>query len=147
MSDVGDISTPEGLAKAVEVLSEEQLVARVTALGVDMVLDKVFDGMAQAFLPEKAGNQSADIQYDINTPDGVKTYHVQVVNRACTTASGPAAKPRVILRLSLVDFLRLITNHLNGAHAFMTGKLKLQGDMLFATTMETWFKKPGTRSV
>ncbi len=47
--------------------------------------------------------------------------------------------PRVALTLAAPDFLRLITGKLNGVNAFMSGKLKLKGDMMLAQTMQGWF--------
>jgi putative sterol carrier protein len=45
----------------------------------------------------------------------------------------------VTLGMALPDFLRFITGKLDGMQAFMSGKLKLAGDMMFAQTMQTWF--------
>ena len=41
--------------------------------------------------------------------------------------------------LALPDFLRLIAGELDGMQAFMQGKLKLQGDMMFAQQVPQMF--------
>ena len=41
--------------------------------------------------------------------------------------------------MALPDFLRFLTGQLDGMQAFMTGKLKLSGDMMFAQSMQAWF--------
>ena len=51
-------------------------------------------------------------------------------------AAGPA---RVTLQLGIADFMRLVAGVLNGPQAFMQGKLKIAGDLMFAQVMQTWF--------
>ena len=53
-------------------------------------------------------------------------------------AGGPA---KTTLTLNAADFLRLITGKLNGMQAFMSGKLKIGGDMMFAQVMQGWFRQ------
>ena len=53
---------------------------------------------------------------------------------------GAPESARVTLSLSAPDFLRLVTGKLNGQTAFFQGKLKLSGDMMFAQTMQGWFR-------
>src|SRR5438132_1209472 len=53
-------------------------------------------------------------------------------------APGPA---RVTLALAFPDFLRLVSGKLDGMQAFFSGKLKVSGDMMFAQTMQSWFKQ------
>ena len=47
------------------------------------------------------------------------------------------------LGLSLPDFLRLILGSLDGMQAFMSGKLKIGGDVMLAQVMQSWFDRPG----
>ena len=140
MSEQWVINTPADLAKVIEGRSDDELDEGIEALGVDDALDKVFTGMEEAFDAEAARGQSATIQWDISTPDGVKRYHVVVTDGACHAARGPAESPRVTLSLSSPTFLRLVTGQLAGTQAFFTGQLKLQGDVMFAQVQQGWFK-------
>ena len=134
------VNTPQELAALIEGRSDEEINTALQVLGFKKALDKVFEKMPEAFIPEKAAGQSAVIQYDVSSPEGKHTYQVKVAGGSCTIAEGSAEKPRVTLVLSTPDFLRLVTGKLNGQMAFMQGKLKLSGDMIFAITMQTWFK-------
>ncbi len=134
------VNTPEELAALIEGRSDEEINAALGVLGFKQALDKVFEKMPEAFLPEKAGSQSAVIQYNVISPDGTHTYQVKVTDGRCTIEKEISEKPRVTLVLSAPDFLRLVTGKLNGTNAFMQGKLKLAGDMIFAMTMQSWFK-------
>src|SRR5437016_6045451 len=74
-----------------------------------------------------------------STPDATHSYHVVVADGTCSTGPGAGQEATVTLALSAPDFLRLISGKLNGMQAFMSGKLKLKGDMMLAQSMQTWF--------
>ena len=61
---------------------------------------------------------------------------------AARSSKGRAESPRVTIRIALADFLRLITGDANGMQLFMTGKLKVSGDLFFAQTYQSWFDRP-----
>jgi putative sterol carrier protein len=137
-----DISIPEGLAAAIDGRSDDEINAAIGAQGVDATLDRVFEGMAKQFMPGKAAGQSVVVQWDIDAPDGRRTYQVNIADGTCTAMRGTGAAPRVTLGLKLPDFLRVITGKLNGQQAFFTGKLKLTGDIKFAQTQRSFFNQP-----
>lgn len=133
---------PAQLAELVKGLSDEELKKQVTDLGEDEVLKNIFQGMQEAFLPEKAQGVTSTIQYDIVTDDGVKTWSAKIENGTCVTSEGAAPDPRITLNIALVDFIRLILGQADGTQLFMSGKLKIQGDMMFAMQMQGFFDRP-----
>ena len=44
---------------------------------------------------------------------------------------GGAATPRTVLKMKLADFVAMQEGRLNGQEAFMTGRLRIEGDMAF----------------
>ena len=62
---------------------------------------------------------------------------------ACTTSNAPQHEPRVTLTLDGVDFLRLVTGNAAGPMLFMSGKLKIEGDLMFSTQIQSMFTIPG----
>jgi putative sterol carrier protein len=44
---------------------------------------------------------------------------------------GGAAAPRTVLKMKLADFVAMQEGRLNGQEAFMTGRLRIEGDMAF----------------
>jgi putative sterol carrier protein len=139
--DASDFAT---LKAAVDTRSNEQLVGDIQQQegGIDGVLEKVFAGMSESFNPEKAAGQQAVVQYEISAPDGSHEYAMRVADGRCEIDKGRAESPRVTLRIGLADFLRLITGAANGMQLFMTGKLKVSGDLFFAQTYQSWFDRP-----
>jgi putative sterol carrier protein len=67
---------------------------------------------------------------------------MRIADGRCEIEAGRAESPRVSLRIGLADFLRLITGAANGMQLFMTGKLKVAGDLFFAQTYQSWFDRP-----
>jgi putative sterol carrier protein len=131
------------LAEAVRSLNDEELLQVLGSQegGYKATLDQAFGGMAAAYNPAKA-NREAVFQWDVTTPDGVETYTVHCAD-TCTVEHAKAESPTVTLSLPLPDFLRLILGQLDGMQAFMTGKLKLGGDIMLAQAMQSWFDRPG----
>ena len=140
MSDQQQLD-PAQLAEAVKGMSDEELGKTMTGLGTDEVLRNIFEGMRDSFKPEAAGDVSATVQYDITTEDGVKQWSVTFDNGTCSVSEGPATDPRLTMALPLVDFVRLIFNQAQGPQLFMSGKLKLQGDMMWAMQMQNYFER------
>jgi len=139
-----DPSSPAEIKAALDSKSPDELTAAIQAQegGIDGFLDGVFQAMCQAFNPAKAGGQQANVQYEIGTPEGTKTYGMRVAGGTCEVARGAIDNPRVTIRIGLVDFLSLLTGRANGMQLFMGGKLKLAGDMFFAQTFQSWFNQP-----
>ena len=139
-----EVGTIEQLTAAVDSMSNEQLTEAVRQHegGADRVLDQVFEGMRQAFDPAKAAGQAAVVQYEIAAPDGPRNFLMRVADGRCQIERGSAENPRVSIRIGLADFGRLVAGRLNGMQAFMSGKLKVSGDLFFAQTYQAWFNRP-----
>lgn len=138
---MADVPDPAVLAEAIKDLDDEALAEQVRGIGTDEVLRAIFSGMEEAFVPERAAGVDSTIQYDISTEDGTRTWSVSFAGGKCTTSEGPATNPRLTLQIGLIDFIRLIFGQAQGPQLFMTGKIKLQGDMMFAMQMQGFFKR------
>jgi len=136
-----NITDPSSFGRALDGRSDAEILG---ALGgrYQQTCAQVFEAMKQAFRPEKAGGETAVIQYEVNAPDAVHTYQLAVAAGKCEVSPGAPAPPRVTLKLAFCDFLRLVSGRLNGMQAFFSGKLRVSGDMMFAQTMQGWFRRP-----
>jgi len=99
---------------------------------------ETFDAMPSKFQPSKASGVSATIQYDI-TGEGGGTWHAVIKEGTCTVNEGAAASPNLTLTMSAQDWLDMISGKLSGQMAFMSGKLKLKGDMGLAMRVGSMF--------
>ena len=131
------------LVTMIQGRSNEQITAGVETRGAEKVLRTVFDGMAEAFMPERAAGEDAVIQYHVTVGEKAYSYRLKVANGKCEVMQGAGGPARVTLSMAVPDFLRLVAGELGGIWALMTGKLKVGGDMLFARTMQGWFRQRG----
>lgn len=99
---------------------------------------ETFDLMPSRFKPDKAAGVNAVIQYEI-TGEGGGTWYVTIKDGTCTVASGTAPSPTLSLTMAGQDWLDMLAGKLAGQMAFMSGKLKLKGDMGLAMKLAGLF--------
>jgi len=100
---------------------------------------ETFEAMSSRFRPDKAAGVNATIQYDI-TGDQGGTWHAVIKDGACSVVSGAASNPNLTLTMAAEHWLDMVTGKLNGQMAFMSGKLKLKGDMGLAMKVGGMFQ-------
>ncbi len=146
MAEQIDISaveiTPEQFAELVRNASDSELEGGIRTAGIETVLDRIFDGMQQRFLPDKAADVSTDVQWVVTDQENEYPYRVSIKGGACLAERGRSEAPKVTFTLALVPFLRLIAGQENGVQLFMKGALKVGGDLLFSQRVQTFFATP-----
>lgn len=104
----------------------------------DAKVRKMMADMPGAFNPEKAVGVDATIQYDLTGEDG-STWNSRIVDGTCTINEGPADSPTLTISMDANDYVDMMAGRLDGMQAFMTGKIKVQGDIMLASRMMTFF--------
>ncbi|PHH72838.1 hypothetical protein CDD82_5785 [Ophiocordyceps australis] len=69
-----------------------------------------------------------------------ESWHIDLKNSG-KVAKGTGDKPNVTLSLSDEDFGKLVLGDLNAQRMFMSGKLKIKGDIMKATKLDPIMKK------
>ena len=135
-----DQISPEQFAELVANASDDQIEEAIHAAGTKETLNRIFDNFPERFQPDKAQGVDADIQFVV-TDQGQEFPHlVSVRNGTCTTEERAADDPKVTLTTDLVSFVKLITGQAQGVQLFMTGKLKVSGDLMFSQRIMTFFE-------
>lgn len=98
----------------------------------------LFPVMVDHFLPEKAADINATILFDLSGDNG-GCYWIKIADGAATTGLGEVSDPTMTVKASADDWHAVATGQLNAMQAFMTGKLKVLGDMGLAMKMQTIF--------
>ena len=95
--------------------------------------------MSTRFKAANAAGVNKTIQYDI-TGDGGGTWHAVIKDGTCTVSSGAGSAPDLTVTMASSDWLDMTAGKLNGQMAFMSGKLKLKGDMGLAMKLASLFQ-------
>jgi len=85
--------------------------------------------------PDLIGKINAVYQFNISGAEG-GAWSVDCTQPGGAVAVGSAASPRCTVSMVDADFLKLVTGKLNAQMAFMTGKIKIQGDMGLAMKLQ-----------
>jgi putative sterol carrier protein len=99
---------------------------------------EIFTAMTTRFVPTKAVGVDAVIQFDLSGDNGGK-YWLKISNGICENGVGQADNPKMTLRASADDWHAVSTGQTNAMQAFMSGKLKIDGDMGIAMKLQTMF--------
>jgi putative sterol carrier protein len=111
--------------------------------GTEALLDLVFEWFRACFSAERAQGGEGVFHYEINTPLGVRHRYVSVEAGTCTTSAALERTPNATIGLALHDLVALAVGELKGTDAFVSGRLKISGDVFFAMNWIEWF---GARS-
>ena len=114
--------------------------AAPAASGVGQQIKDFFTKLPSLINADAAKGMNSTIQFNL-TGDGAATYHIVVKDGAATVAEGPAATPNMTMTVSAQDYLDIQSGKLNGQMAFMSGKMKIAGDMGLAMKMQSLIKK------
>jgi putative sterol carrier protein len=134
--------TPEEFARLVKGSSDGDIASIVHQAGTADVLDRIFEGMEQRFVPAKASDVDADILFEITDEGDTHSYVVAVHDGSCKAERGTVDNPKVKLTSGLVSFVKLVTGEAQGPQLFMAGKLKVSGDLMFSTRIMSFFDQP-----
>ena len=133
--------SPEQFVQLVKSADDAQIVEAIHTGGTERSLAQIFTGMVESY---KGGNDDADIQWVV-TDDGAEHRWVTAVHDGeAEVRHGDADSPKVTLTTDLVSFVKMIAGVAHGTSLFMSGKLKLTGDMMFAMKIESMFERPSS---
>jgi len=109
----------------------------------DDILKEIFTRMDEHFKPGSAADIDAVIHWKVTAgADGGDHWETVIKDGGCMTSNEPQGNPRVTLETDGANFLKLVTNNANGPLLFMSGKLKVQGDIPFSARIPSLFTIP-----
>ena len=108
------------------------------------ILDEIFRRMSEHVDADKAKGINAVLHWKItDRPDGgVDHYEVVLNDGTCIVSEEASGEPRVTFTVGPAAFLRLVSGAQPGPVLFMAGKLKIEGDVMFASQVATMFRIP-----
>ncbi|MDX6701067.1 MAG: hypothetical protein QOF26_1293 [Baekduia sp.] len=140
------------LRRTLEARGERALVAFVKRSG-DRRLERtvgsrpglkaLFAGMERQFVAERAAGFTGDIRYELRGADGdVRIWTVTVDGDRARARPGGAPDPKLTIKMTLADFVRLAGRDLDPVKALLSGRLDLAGDFAVAARLGEMFGQP-----
>ncbi|HEY8754861.1 MAG TPA: SCP2 sterol-binding domain-containing protein [Candidatus Dormibacteraeota bacterium] len=85
--------------------------------------------------PSKIAGMNAAYAFDLSGDDG-GAYHITLKDGSGEAGPGAAENPNITISMKDTDFVDLATGKLDGTAAFMSGKLKIKGDIGLAMKLQ-----------
>lgn len=99
-----------------------------------MTVNDLIKKMPEAIKPAAAAGMQTTIQYKISNP-----MYLVIKDGQCSAHEGVAPSADLALTMTDENLMAMLTGELNGISAFMSGKLKVEGDMTLAQRMQSLF--------
>src|SRR5688572_16891255 len=88
----------------------------------------IFPEMVKRFQAEKAEGVDAIVAFDL-TGDNGGQYWLRISDGKIETGEGAADNPKLTIKAAADDYVNVASGALNPMQAYMSGKLKITGDM------------------
>jgi putative sterol carrier protein len=132
------------LVQIVAGATDQQLEELMASEARKDILDDIFRRMADHVDGDRARDVNAVLHWKIydNPEGGYDHYEVVLEGGTCVVSETPSREPSITLKLKPGDFLKLVSGAASGPTMFMTGKLKLEGDVMLASRLTSMFRIP-----
>ncbi|MDQ7809933.1 SCP2 sterol-binding domain-containing protein [Amycolatopsis sp. A133] len=137
---------PARFASLVASASRAQLESVVADRSLrERVLDEIFARMGAHIRPDRARDLHAVVHWRLSGgtgEGGFDRYETAIAHGACTVSRELKGRPRVTITIAPADFFRLVTHQATPAVLFVTGRIKVKGDLAFAAGLIGFFDLP-----
>lgn len=99
---------------------------------------EAFEQMPNIFNKEAAKGLDAVYQFDLSGDAGGKWY-VTIKNDTCDVKEGTHPSPNITISMAAQDYLDMASGKANGQMLFMSGRLRIAGDLGLALRMQSIF--------
>lgn len=102
---------------------------------------EIFEKLPEAFDKEEAGDWAAAIQYNIEG-EGGGNWTVKVADGACAVTEGTVDDATATVETDAETWTGIAEGTVEPTTAFMTGKIRIQGNMADVMKSQKVFKRP-----
>ena len=107
-----------------------------------MTPEDIFARMATGIDPAAAKGLTGTVQFNLSG-EGGGSWYATVKDGSVVVTKGSVSSPNMTMKMDAQDYVDMNTGKLNPQVAFMTGKLKISGDMSLAMKMQALLKPIG----
>jgi putative sterol carrier protein len=138
-----EIFDTELMALLFKLTPDDRLAAAMEGPLRDVIVSEVFRRMPERVNARAAAGTDATIAWRIGRPGGgFDSYLVRIAEGRCEVSQDTEGEPRVSLQMDSLTFCKLVTGNANPVMQFMSGKLSVRGDLMFAATVTRLFDIP-----
>lgn len=143
MTRPGDLLA-RAFARMVVRSSDERLRWLACGWRRRLVLAAILQQMPRRLDRGKARGVHAVVDWRITGAPGggIDHFQVRIDDGRCHVTRRPKESARATLELDGADFLRLAAGAADGAALFMTGKLRIEGDLMLTAQLPSLFRIP-----
>ncbi|MGE5286129.1 MAG: LLM class flavin-dependent oxidoreductase [Micromonosporaceae bacterium] len=128
------------------MLSAERLAARASDSGIERFFARpgaqrtLFGLMVRGFNPRKTGGFSGSVVYDLGMRDGSRqAWTIEIGAKRARVRQGASDSAALVIRLPLVDFVKIITNVEYFYPLILDGRMTIEGDLNLAFRLAEMF--------
>jgi len=103
---------------------------------------EIIEALPSAFLSERAKGLKATYQFEL-TGEGGGHWVLEIADQQCQVREGVAPNPDATISLAAADYVALIKEELDATRAFMTGRIKVKGNVGLIMKLLNLFQRPG----
>lgn len=102
--------------------------------------EEISQMMVEGFMADKAQGVDTIIQFDLSGENGGQ-FWLDITDGNIEKHDGVNENAKMTLKADADDYYNVATGKLNPMQAFMSGKIKIQGDMSMAMKMQSMFQQ------
>ncbi|WP_428033294.1 SCP2 sterol-binding domain-containing protein [Amphritea sp.] len=103
-----------------------------------ITVTRVIEKLSSRFLAENTKNISATFQFLLHDAED---FYFTIEDQQLTVAVGEHADPDITLITASDTFIKVVTGEKDGMSAYLTGKLRAEGNVMLATQLGKFFSK------
>ena len=97
-----------------------------------------FEALPSRFHAPAADGVTAVYQFDLSGDEGGQ-YQLHIADQVCRVIDGVHPSPDVTLKMAGEDCVAILDGRLNGVSAYLSGRLKMEGDLGLAMKLAAFF--------
>ncbi|HEX4206389.1 MAG TPA: SCP2 sterol-binding domain-containing protein [Ktedonobacteraceae bacterium] len=105
-----------------------------------MTVEETFEAMQHLFNPAAASGVNKTVQWNISGNEA-GVWAVKIANQAYELIKGGVEKPDLTMSMSDETWIAIAEGKLDPVNAFMSGKVKTQGDVMLAMRINQIFPR------
>lgn len=107
-----------------------------------ITVTQVIEKLSSRFLPENTQGITATFQFVLNDADD---FYFSIAEQQLTVERGEHHDPDITLITNSTTFISVVTGQKDGMSAYLSGKLRAEGNVMLATRLSKFFSKQKQR--